>query len=558
MRRHYLLAFGMLLILVSCSENKDVLSDEKGSLYIASTIEGIELSRTRAAADVNQFTLILENQSNPEVNITGVFSEFPDGKIDNVPVGNYELTLTSHPNGFVPAFDDPWYQGLKSQIPVASGRTTMVSVECVQANAGITFIYDPSLEEAGYGNIVPEMTQDGTTLYFENDDREAKAYFHPKQVELRIKHGNEYLKIGGKEVQLLDLGKEQLWETTLKASQITSGMSIVATVKVISSPTHFIEFELGENRDMVSVKGLKIGAHTSSFQAKGENITALKYGLFPTASLDFMLNLMSQEEFMARNGTALAGAYLKQLNTAEGLLMNFDAMTSLTEYSLMMMPSQNGVSKIQRYDFVSDEGIEPDSDQSADGPIIPGIYYQDIYQDMVDGEYVDPYENEVLVTKALQENMYIVSGLFMMGDVEMVAKYNEETGRLVFTGQDIMEYDMFNDIIFILDNGALYAGIYLNDGVNEVDELVFTVKDRKLSTAATVMEFHTFDVHTEEDLGWLEISPLGNPFRDFSTSVDKITVSRSKVTNAKKVATRVASSKEKGKTILRSSVNVLK
>lgn len=555
MRRHCFLAFGMLLILVACSENKDIVTDEKGTLYVASSIEGVELSR--AAADVNQFTLILENQSNPEVNITGVFSEFPDGKIDNVPVGNYELKLTSHPNGFMPAFDDPWYQGLKSQIPVASGRTTMVSVECVQANAGITFIYDPSLEEAGYGDIVPEMTQDGTTLYFENGNREAKAYFHPKQVELRIKHGNEYLKISGKEVQLLDLGKEQLWETTLKASQITSGMSIVASVKVISSPTNFVEFELGENKDMISVKGLKIGAHTSSFLAKGEGITDLKYGLFATASLDFMLNLMSPEEFMSRNGNNLPGSYLPQLNSAEGLLMNFDAMTSLTEYSLMLMASQKGVSKIQRCDFVSAEGIEPDPDQSANGPIIPGIYYQDIYQGIVDGVYVDPYENEVLVTKALQENMYIVSGLFLMGDVEMVAKYNESTKRLVFTGQDVMEYDMFNDIVFVLDNGELYAGIYLTDGVNQVDELVFTVEDRKLSTAATVMEFHTFDVFTEEDLGWLEISPLNNPFRDFSTSGDMGPLSRSKNSKHKKI-TRIDSSKVKGKTVLHSSVTVLK
>ncbi|NDV83821.1 DUF4493 domain-containing protein [Bacteroides sp. 51] len=557
MKRHCLLAFGVLMILVACSESKDVLSDEKATLYIASSIEGIELTGTRAEADVNQFTLILEHESNPEATITGVFSDFPHGRVDDVSVGVYELTLTSHPNGFVPAFEDPWYEGIKNPVPVLSGRTNMVTVECVQANAGITFIYDPSLEAAGYGDIVPEMKQDHTTLYFENGNREAKAYFHPKQVELRIKHGDEYLKIGGKEVQLLDLGKEQLWETTLKASQITGGLSIIATVKVISSPTHFVEFELGDN-DLVTLTGLKIGAHTSSFLATGKDVTALKYGLFPTASLEFMLNLMSPEEFMARNGSDLATGYLAQLNTAEGLLMNFDAMASLTEYSLMVMPTQNGISKIQRYDFVSAEGIEPDPDQSADGPIIPGVYYQDIYQAMVDGEYVDPYENEVLVTKAKQENTYIVSGLFLMGDVEMVAKYNEKTGKLIFTGQDVYEYDMFNDIAFILDDGALYAGIYLTDGENPVDELVFTVEDRKLSTAATVMEFHTFDVFTEEDLGWLEISPLNNPFRDFSTAVNKSPLSRGKLSKSKQISTRPASSKVKGKTILRSSVTVLK
>lgn len=559
MKRRCLLLFVMLMVLVACSEKKDINPDERGSLYIASTVD---ITATRAEADVNQFSLILENLSNPEVVISGQFSDFPNGMVENVPVGSYELTLTSHPAGFTPAFEDPWYQGLKSQVPVSSGRTTMVSVECVQANAGITFIYDPSLAEVGLADIVPEMTQDDVTLYFQGNNREAKAYFRPKQVELKIKHGDDYLTIGGKKSQMLDLGKEQLWETTLKASQVTGKMSIIASVKVITEPTHFVEFELGES-DPVEVTGVSIGACTSSFLAKGTDISSMRFGLYEKASLDYSLELgQSLEEFMSGvNGNELSALYLAQLNSQEGLLMNFDQMVGETEYSLVIMPVQNNMRKVQRYDFVSAEAIVPDPVQDPDGPIVPGTYSLNIYQAEEDGVYVDPYENKITLVKAKQKDTYLVNNLFDAADIYLVAEYNKNKGELTFTGKDTEEYDVFNDITLLINQGEFFGGIYLSDGVNEVDKLVFTVKDRKLDKATVAMQFRTFDPYTWEDLGNLEISPVNNPFTyvDSSTQIDRgnIVPMRSKVTGYPVASPRAATTRTSGKVELRSSVSVL-
>lgn len=560
MKKRSLLAFIVLLVLVACSESRDVISDEKGSLYISSTIEGVEFSRTRAEADVDQFTLILENKSNPEVVITGVFSEFPNGKVEDVPVGNYELTLTSHPDGFVPAFEDPWYKGVRNPVPVSSGATTLVTVECVQANAGIKFVFDPSLEQAGLGDIVPEMTQDGTTLYFKDENREAKAYFNPKQVELRIKHGNEYLKIGGKEVQTLDLGEEQLWETTLKASDITGKMSIRATVKIITEPTHFIEFELGDV-DAVDVTEVEIGAYTASFLAKGEDITSMKFGLFATASLDFSLGFgMSLEEFMDRNGDVLDAGYLAQLNTADGLLMSFDGVLPQTPYSLVVMPTRNNILKAQRYNFVSNEGITPDPVQDPNGPVVPGTYSFDIFEEGIGGGYSMLYNNEFTVAKAIQNNTYIIKYLFLC-DLELIAEYDKTTRSLVFTGKDILEYDIFNDVSLILGDGELYAGIYISDGEKQVDKLEFTIEDRKLNKASAAIEFHAFDALTGEE-AWVEVSPLHNPFTYVSSSLDinwsKVAPMGGRPFGFSSTPSRSASTRAKNNVELRSSVTELK
>ena len=563
MKRHCLLGFVLLLILAACSENKDAVLDDRGSLYIVSTVKELEIAVSRAEADVNQFTLILENESNPEITISGAFSSFPDGTIKDIPVGSYGLTLTSHPDGFVPAFEDPWYEGLKSGVRVASGKTNMVSVECIQANAGVVFKYDPSLEAIGFGDIVPEMTQGGVKLSFEGENRNAKAYFHPQEVELKVRLGNQYLTIGGQKSQTLDLGKKQLWETTLKASQITGQMAIVATVKVISEPTHFIEFELGQS-DPVSVTGVEIGSHTASFLAKGEGIEAMTFGVFATSSVDFMLNVvgMSEEELMKRDGTEMNALYLAQLNSKEGLLMNFDGMSPETAYSLMIMPTQNSMRGVQRYDFVTSEGISPDPNQDLDGPLVPGSYLLNIYQKEEAGVYSDPYENEIVVVKATKENMYIIKNLFLFDGIDFVAELNKSTGELIFTGKDVEGYDVFNDIAFIFNDGEFYAGIYLTDGVSPVNKLVFNVEDRKLSKAAAAMELRLFDPLTEEDLGWLEISPLNNPFTyvepGAETDWEKVTPMRNKVfKHSKAPSTRAAASNRKGEIVLRSSVSTL-
>lgn len=562
MKKRGLLAFVVLLILCACSENKETVSDGVGSLYIVSTVD-ISTTRadTRANADVNEFTLMLENTSTPGVSIAGVFSEFPNGTIDNIPVGNYKLTLTSHPEGFTPAFEDPWYEGVKTPVPVASGVTTMVSVECIQANAGVSFIYDPTLEQAGLGAIVPEMTQDGKTLYFDGKNRNAKAYFNPKPVELRIKLGDEYLSIGGKTTQTLDLSKEQLWETTLKPSHITGKMSIMAKVKVITEPTNFVEFELGEV-DPIEVTGVEINGYTASFLAKGSDISAMRYGLYPKSTLDFQLGLgFSPEDVLNRDGNLLEAHYLSQLNKPEGLLMSFDGMFPEIEYSLLIMSTQNDMMKVQRYNFMSAQGITADLVQDPEGPIVPGTYAFNIYQDMVDGEYVEPYENQIVIVKAVQEDTYIVKNLFMC-DFELVAKYNKSTGLLTFTGKDVREYDIFNDVILIIGDGDFIAGIYLTDGEKQVDNLVFTVEDRKLAKTATTMQFRTFDGLTEQDMGWLEISPLHNPFTYVSSSTeivwDPMSSASNRAVGYSNKLTRAGSTRANGKVELRSSVIELK
>ena len=152
--------------------------------------------------------------------------------------------------------------------------------------------------------------------------------------------------------------------------------------------------------------------------------------------------------------------------------------------------------------------------------------------------------------------MYIVSGLFMMDDIELIAEYNEATSQLIFTGQDILEYEIFNDIMFVLDQGESYAGVYLLDGENLTDQLIFSVTDGKLDKAITAMEFRIFDVFTEEQIDWIEVSPANNPFRTSSIYMES--------GNAAPMRTGVKAKKQKSSTraasekVLRSSVTLLK
>lgn len=558
MKKCRLLAFVLPLLFCACNEHKEDPSDERGSLQIASTVVGVEMSRTRAEADVNQFTLILENESNPEVYITGLFSDFPDGTINDIPVGNYVVTLTSHPEGFTPAFDDPWYEGVRRNISVVSGRTNMVAVECIQANAGVSFVFDPSLEAVGLGNIVPEMTQGGTTLYFEGDNRERKAYFLSEPVELKIKNGNEYLMIGGKLSQTLDLSKEELWETTLKASQITSNMGIIASVKVIKDPTNFVEFELGQN-EPITVTGLHIGAYTASFLAKGTNIEAVKFGLFETAAVESRLELgLPLESILDDDRFDLAEAYLRQLNTAEGLEMGFVLTKPEERYSLLLKSTRQGVICTQRCDFVSSEGIAPDAVQDPDGPITPGFYRMVNYETEIDGTPLEPYDCDIRILKANQKNLYIVSYLFMFDGFDLVADYNPKTEKLTFTGKDIKEYDVFNDITLIY--GKQYAGIFLSDGTSMVDKLEFDVKDRKLEKSTVQMQLRLFDALSFKDLGCMEMSPVNSPFTYVGTTNPYEDTEANPVHNrmfrypSHNASTRSGVTRANGKLVLHSSV----
>lgn len=561
MKKCHLLAFAFPLLFCACNEHKEDPSDERGSLQITSTVAGVEISRTRAEADVNQFTLILENESNPEVNITGLFSAFPNGTIEDIPVGNYSLKLTSHPEGFTPAFDDPWYEGARKNIPVVSGRTNMVTVECIQANAGISFVFDPSLEAVGLGNIVPEITQGSTTLYFEGDNREGKAYFLPEPVELRIKNGNEYLMIGGKISQTLDLSKEEVWETTLKASQITSNMGIVASVKVITDPTNFVEFELG-NDDPIKVTGLNIGAYTASFLAKGTDIEAVKYGLFEASAVDSRLELgLSLESIVDRDGADLDAMFLRQLNSADGLEMNFEIPEAEVAYSLLLKSVRNGLICTQRFDFVTEEAIAPEPVQDPDGPIVPGFYRMVNYVTETDGTPLQPYDCDIRILKANRKNLYIVSYLFMFNGFDLIADYNPNTEKLTFTGKDIREYDVFNDIFLVY--GDQYAGVFLSDGISMVDKLVFDVKDRKLEKSTAQMQLRLFDAFSFEDLGCVEMSPVNSPFTYVGTANPYEETEANPMHNrifrylTPNVSTRSGAIRTEGKLVLRSSVRKL-
>ena len=229
-----LLLFAILaLVVVACNKDYTGTDAGYGSLKISAVIDRSVISIQSRAVNINPETYFLTIQSDQGIVYDDVFPV--GGKISNLPAGTYTGELKSDAAGFtVPEFDSPFYVATVNNIVVTSGGTTSVDFVCKQLNSGVRFIYDSSLAAAGYGNIVPVVTQSGQSLNYSGANKNTTGYFASGNAILKLLDGGVPVAIYGSSTEIpLTFEPKELWTITLKAVVSPDSKSIAdITAKV--------------------------------------------------------------------------------------------------------------------------------------------------------------------------------------------------------------------------------------------------------------------------------------------------------------------------------------
>jgi hypothetical protein len=205
-------------------------SDGTGTLLLAPAVNGnvtdIVTRANTPLTDFTGYTLTLDGDGTAEMPCPA------DGKVTGLVPGNYNVTLSNMTDGFVPAFDAPRYGGTKAAT-VAAGGETPVAIVLTQANAGMKFIYDPSLAAAGLDAMTATVTQGVDALRYEGANRNSIGHFAPGEVTLTLDNNGETVTIGGNANKKYTLAAKELWTITLKVSvAATGGMTVSAGIDV--------------------------------------------------------------------------------------------------------------------------------------------------------------------------------------------------------------------------------------------------------------------------------------------------------------------------------------
>ena len=168
------------VLFASCSDGLveiNYTEKDAGSIVIRSNLD-IQVDTpvvTRAEPDIKTFSVIIvDEQGNRTV------MDYPaDNTINDLKPGVYDVTLTSHPDGFlIPAFEEKSFSG-RTSVTVVAGTNAEANIICTQSNTGIKFDYDQSLTEAGYMDVKPVIIQGEGSLVYDGDKKDATGYFSP-------------------------------------------------------------------------------------------------------------------------------------------------------------------------------------------------------------------------------------------------------------------------------------------------------------------------------------------------------------------------------------------
>ncbi len=246
-KRFFLFAAIASLLLGACSDD-DVKPEPKpgsgkgmlvvkASLQLISDDAGAE-GQAALPIDFTGYSLTLKG---PEGTQELDFVE--NDTIEDLAVGKYELTLSSHKTAFTePAFEMPVYKGTVEAI-IVEDEITETNVLATQDNAGVFFVYDASLEETQYADIVPAVGYEGKALSFVDADRERKGYFPAGNLAIALKGGEKELLIEGEAEKLLAVEAAQLWKMTLKADE--KNTNLILTVVEINDPQNVLTWKVG-------------------------------------------------------------------------------------------------------------------------------------------------------------------------------------------------------------------------------------------------------------------------------------------------------------------------
>jgi len=216
MRKLFLFTI-LVFAAIACNKKYTNTDAGYGSLKVTAITDRSVISIQSRAANLDPETYILTLQSDQGIAYNGVFPT--GGTISDLPAGTYIGRLKSEATEFsIPAFDSPFYAATVNNIVITSGGTTPVEFVCRQANAGVKFIYDPSLEAAGYGDIVPVVTQAENSLNYSGSNRSETGYFAAGDVTIKLLDEDTPIQISGSSTEItLSLAARELWTITLKA-----------------------------------------------------------------------------------------------------------------------------------------------------------------------------------------------------------------------------------------------------------------------------------------------------------------------------------------------------
>lgn len=214
-------------VLHSCSnDDTATLPEGKGSIILNGGDIDLSVNEiTRAVTplvDYDGYTLKIADAST-----TAFEGAVPAGGIvDNITSGTYTVSLTNM-TGFVPAFAAPRYAGQKENVEVKAGEATQVAFNLKQANAGIRFVYDSSIDQ--YGVVAATVTQGGNTLDYSTNPN-ATGYFSPGEVTMSFMVGAQVIKIGGQESITRTLAAADMLIMTLRASSDKGKFTLVVSI----------------------------------------------------------------------------------------------------------------------------------------------------------------------------------------------------------------------------------------------------------------------------------------------------------------------------------------
>ena len=354
MRKFLLGALLPVIMLSSCgSDEEPKLQDGEGVLVIKTQIvaDDVQVSSTRAETPDLYVTLTNRANNNVFIEKTKLSS---DGKIENIPVGNYDVLLTTHPNGFSPAFDTPCYEGIKANIGVSKDSSQEVQIECTQKNAGIRFIYDNSiLQNEEYKHMYPVINQDNEALEYKGNQKEKTGYFNTGKITINFTDANGVYYIINKKKEIeLTLQSKQLVEVTLKTENISNNnnsIKMVVTIKAVNQPTEKIDFSLDKSEEIFSYEQ----ANTpGGFRLNLKSTVLLDdMRIFYCLKSAWNENEEMTKQRIIQSGRKIVATELQEVNSPTGKWMSFENLKANTDYIMWIFGEKNGNYKIKKAPF---------------------------------------------------------------------------------------------------------------------------------------------------------------------------------------------------------------
>lgn len=218
MKRKFAILFALLCLMISCLNTDCPEGIQYGTITLKALLSGTDFS-------LDGYTAALAGAEERAI------ADIPEsGKIEGLPAGTYSITITDKADHSRPAFNMPDYKGEMAGIVVESGKNTEANIEMFQANSSMKFVFDPSLDDAGYAAIAPlvKYTNSLGSLVYDADNRLSYGYFEPGKIEIILKLGNDIIPVGNEQSVKLALAEKEAWTVTVKAGEI-AGTTVETT-----------------------------------------------------------------------------------------------------------------------------------------------------------------------------------------------------------------------------------------------------------------------------------------------------------------------------------------